>query len=51
MKKVLHYFKIILSLLFKMLMGALIGMAFGMGLGKNTILEKKKNDKTISSNK
>jgi hypothetical protein len=51
MKKILHYFKIILSLLVKTLKGAILGMALGMGLGKNVILEKKKDNKTISAKK
>ena len=51
MKKVSHYFKIAISTLFKMIMGALVGMVLGMGLGKRSILEEKKNNKTIESNK
>jgi hypothetical protein len=51
MKKILHFLKIITSALFKMFMGALVGMALGMGLGKNSVLEKKKDNKTIESKK
>lgn len=51
MKKISYYLKFIILKLFKMIMGALVGMVLGMGLGKGPILEKKKDNKTISSNK
>ena len=51
MKKISHYFKTAISILLKMIMGALMGMGLGMGLGKNSILEQKKDNKNIESNK
>jgi hypothetical protein len=38
-------------MLLKMTMGALVGMALGMGLGKNSIKPEKKDNKTIESTK
>jgi hypothetical protein len=51
MKKISHYLKIIISILLKIITGALMGMVIGMGLGKNSILEEKKDNKNIESNK
>jgi len=51
MKKVSHYFKVATLILLKMIMGALVGMSLGMGLGKNSILEQKKDNEDIASNK
>ena len=51
MKKIIYYFKKTISTLFKIIMGALIGMVLGMGLGKQSTLEQKKDNKKIASNK
>ncbi len=51
MKKISHYFKAAIFLLLKMIMGSLVGMVLGMGLGKNSVIEEKKDNKTIGSDK
>lgn len=51
MKKISHYFKIVISTLSKIIIGALVGMVLGMGLGKQSILEKKRGNKNIESKK
>jgi hypothetical protein len=51
MKKISHYLRIIISLPFKILMGALVGMVLGMGLGKDSIQERKKDKTHIESKK
>ncbi|MBU3905496.1 hypothetical protein KKC83_03625 [Patescibacteria group bacterium] len=51
MKKISHYFKIVFPTLSKMIIGALVGMILGMGLGKQAILEEKKNNKNVEAKK
>ena len=49
MKKISYYLKIVTSLLLKVIIAMLMGLA--SSLGKNPALTEKKDNKTIESNK
>jgi len=49
MNKVLHYFKILVSIILKTMAAVLMGV--GLSFGKNPTLEEKKDNKTITANK
>jgi len=49
MKKNSHFFKFIVSILLKTITAVLMGL--GLSFGKNQILEEKKNNKIIGTNK